>query len=117
MSFLTPVLNFNNEYCREDCIKCTEACPSGALNRLSLEDKSDVKLGLPEIDMNECLLGYDKECSACQSACPHDAVEFEFSYASYSLTVKVDPQKCIGCGACETACPAIPVKAIIIISL
>jgi len=113
-SFLTPVLNFEKNYCREDCIKCTEACPSGALVRLSQKEKPVIQIGLPEVNMEECLLGYDQECSACRSACPYNAIDYEFSYETYSRTVKVDQQKCNGCGACEASCPAKPEKAILI---
>jgi ferredoxin-type protein NapF len=114
-SLLTPVLRFRQDYCREDCVRCTEACPSGALARLSLQEKATVRLGLPRVDMTVCLLADDRECSVCRSRCPYDAIRYVFSEADYTLTPRVDREKCTGCGACEAACPTAPDKAIIIL--
>jgi MauM/NapG family ferredoxin protein len=114
-SLLTPVLRFRRDYCREDCVRCTEVCPSGALVRVSLENKKTVRLGLPRIDMNVCLLAQDRECSLCRSRCPYDAVRYLWSETDYTLTPEVDPEKCTGCGACEAACPTAPRKAIVVL--
>jgi ferredoxin-type protein NapF len=111
----TPVLRFENDYCREDCIRCTEVCPSGALMRLPLADKTGIQIGLPQVDMNICLLGDDRECSVCKRWCPYDAVRYVFSETQYTLVPQIDPNKCTGCGACEAACPTEPQKAIIVL--
>lgn len=115
-SLFTPVLCFENDYCREDCARCTEVCPSGALVRLSLREKADVQIGLPRVDMNVCLLGDDRECSACRRWCPYDAIRYVFSETEYTLEPQIDVEKCTGCGACEAACPSKPRKAIVILS-
>ena len=114
-NLFTPVLRFDNDYCREDCIRCTEVCPSGAIVRLSLKEKTDIQIGLPEVNMNICLLGEDRECSVCKRWCPYDAIRYVFSEAEYTLVPQIDPQKCTGCGACEAACPTEPQKAIIVL--
>ena len=111
-TLFTPVLRFENDYCREDCIRCTEVCPSGALVRLSLKEKTDIQIGLPEVNMNICLLGDDRECSVCKHWCPYDAIRYVFSETEYTLVPQIDPKKCTGCGACEAACPTEPQKAI-----
>lgn len=111
----TPVLSFDNDYCREDCIRCTEVCPSGALVPISLKKKSDIEIGLPQVNMNVCLLGNDRECSVCKRWCPYDAIRYVFSEVEYTLIPKIDLQKCNGCGACESACPTEPQKAIVVI--
>jgi ferredoxin-type protein NapF len=111
---LTPTLNFADDYCREDCTRCTRVCPSGALTRLAPHEKVDHPIGLPRVDMKICLLGDDRECSICRNLCPYDAIRTTFSEEEYSLVVKVDAAKCPGCGACETACPTTPRKAIVV---
>ena len=62
---LTPVLTFDENYCREDCNRCTLVCPSGALVGVDLDNKQDIQIGMAQVDMNLCLLGEDHECSAC----------------------------------------------------
>lgn len=110
--FLAPALRFDRGYCREDCVRCTEVCPSGALALLPLAHKPQVQIGLPSVDMDICLLGYDRECSACRRFCPYEAVRYVFAEETYTLVPRIDPQRCNGCGACELACPTKPKKAI-----
>ncbi len=112
---LTPAVDFRHDYCLEDCTRCTEVCPSGALVRLAPEDKPRAPIGVPRVDMNLCLLGDDRDCAACRNWCPYGAVSLVFSEQEYTLTPQVDLEKCPGCGACEVACPTSPVKAIVIV--
>lgn len=109
---LTPVLSFENDYCREDCTSCTEVCPAGALVPVSPGEKPNIRIGLPRVDMDVCLLSEDRECSACMRWCPYDAIRYVFSEANYSLAPVINPDRCNGCGACQAACPTKPVKAI-----
>jgi ferredoxin-type protein NapF len=111
---LTPRLHFREDYCREDCTRCTEVCPSGAIVAVPLEAKPRARIGLPRVDMEVCLLGEDRECSACRNRCPYDAIRYVFSQADYTLTPRVDVERCPGCGACEAACPTTPSKAIVV---
>jgi len=113
---LTPVLTFDKNYCWEDCISCTRVCPSGALVGVILDNKPDIQIGLAQVDMNLCLLGEDRECSACMRWCPYNAVRYVFSEAEYMLVPVIDAAKCNGCGACEVACPTSPRKAIRVVS-
>jgi ferredoxin-type protein NapF len=114
--FLTPVLSFNEDYCREDCTRCTRVCPSGALASLGIGNKPQIRIGLARVDMSICLLGEDRECSACMRWCPYSAIRYVFSQAEYTLVPVIDADKCNGCGACEVACPTSPDKAIRIIA-
>jgi MauM/NapG family ferredoxin protein len=110
--FLTPVLTFDKDYCREDCNFCTLVCPSGALAAVALDNKQNIRIGIPKVDMDLCLLGEDHECSACARWCPYNAIRYVFSEAEYMLVPVIDAGKCNGCGACEVACPTKPHKAI-----
>jgi MauM/NapG family ferredoxin protein len=113
---LTPVLNFDKDYCREDCNRCTWVCPSGALVSVVIDNKPDTQIGMARVDMNLCLLGEDHECSACVRWCPYNAIRYVFSEAEYMLVPMIDAGKCNGCGACEVACPTSPFKAIRVFS-
>jgi len=112
---LTPELDFNNDYCREDCVRCTKVCPSGAIGPVSREEKATVSIGLPQVDMDLCLLGDDRDCFLCRSMCPYEAITLEFCEQEYTLMPRIDTAKCPGCGACQVACPTAPKKAIVIV--
>ncbi len=113
--WLAPVVVFHDNYCLEDCNRCLNACPSGALTRLTLEQKRHTPLGTPRVDMNVCLLGDDRDCGLCRNVCPFEAIQLVFSETEYTLTPVIDPDKCPGCGACEVACPTTPTKAIVVV--
>ena len=113
-SFLTPLVRFENAYCLETCQRCTRVCPSGALRRLSPDDKPRAVIGLPRVDMDVCLLGDDHECAICRNACPYGAIRMVFSEETYLSTPTINPDGCNGCGACQVRCPTKPVKAIVV---
>ena len=109
---LAPVVGFSDSYCKEDCRRCTRVCPSGALVRLSLEEKQEFIMGLARVDLAICILARGEECSACLRACPYEAILLSPAADGFTVEPRVDPAKCTGCGACEAACPTSPVKAI-----
>jgi len=109
---LTPVLSFDCAYCLEDCTRCGEVCPSGAIARLSLAQKQATAVGLAKIDMLACFLSQNIECGVCAGVCPYEAIEIDFDENTYESTITVVADKCTGCGACEMACMTSPKKAI-----
>jgi ferredoxin-type protein NapF len=111
-SLLTPVVNFDNDYCREDCRRCNEVCPSGAIARLTLEQKRKRIIGLAGIDLDICLLAEGKECTACIRHCPYEAITIQTSDDGFSTVPRLDQSKCNGCGACEASCPTRPRRAV-----
>lgn len=114
LGLFTPTLSFKSDYCREDCVRCGEVCPSGALRRVPIREKEQVQIGLPTIEWELCLLAEERECSHCRSWCPAGAIRYVFSQDDYLVHPHVDPDLCNGCGACEAHCPVTPVKAITI---
>jgi len=111
---LAPVIEFREDYCREDCTLCSDVCPSGALRPIDVRDKPTATIGLARVDMSVCLLSEPRECAACRNHCPFEAIEYVWSEIDYALEPKVDAAKCPGCGACEVACPTTPAKAIVV---
>ena len=109
---LAPVVGFQNDYCKEDCRRCTLVCPSGALARLSLEEKQKFVMGLARVDLAVCILSKGEECTACIRACPYEAILMSPAADGFTVEPRVDAARCTGCGACEAACPTAPVRAI-----
>jgi ferredoxin-type protein NapF len=112
--FGAPVVRFDRDYkyCLETCNACTQVCPTGALTALPLEQKNKYIIGEVLVDNNVCLTALgEKECDACQQACPYDAVKITWDEEQYNAYPVVN-DKCIGCGACEVVCPTTPVRAI-----
>lgn len=110
-SFLTPVLRFDEDYCRENCHRCNQVCPSAAIARLLLADKRKQIIGAARVDLDLCLLAEGKECTVCIRRCPFEAVAIQTSEDGFSTQPRVDLTKCNGCGACEAACPTRPRRA------
>ncbi|MGD8781152.1 MAG: 4Fe-4S binding protein [Ignavibacteria bacterium] len=109
---LMPHLNNRTGFCNYDCIKCGEVCPTGAILPKKLEDKKLIQIGKAKFVRDNCVVVTQKsDCAACSEHCPTKAVE-TFINKDNLREPKVDEELCIGCGACEYACPTIPYKAI-----
>ena len=111
LGFLSPVVRYKSDYCKEDCNACTTVCPSGALQSLSLEQKNRYVIGKARVDTSLCLWGVS-ECHACLPSCPYKAIKVQWYEEAYESYPGVDPLKCNGCGACEVCCPTGDLKAI-----
>jgi polyferredoxin len=102
-------------YCEYRCTLCGQVCPTGAIQRLPLEEKMKVKIGLAMIDKGRCLpYAHATPCIVCEEVCPTSpkAIWFEEfpvkGRDGKELTVKqphIDLDRCIGCGICEAKCP------------
>jgi ferredoxin-type protein NapF len=110
--FLTPQLRFGDDYCREDCHRCNDVCPSGAIARLTLAEKRLRVIGWAVVDPDQCLLVQGRECTACIQKCPYQAISMRSIDGGFSNEPFVIRDRCNGCGACETACPTRPLRAI-----
>jgi ferredoxin len=88
----------------EDEAASRPALPPEWLDRLELltgaglAEASPVPVRLPEV-LDGCLL-----CPACTAACPTDAIQRRFDDDG-SITLTLEPRRCVGCDACEQVCP------------
>lgn len=113
---MQPELSYERGYCRPECTKCSEVCPTGAISRITEEDKTAVSVGTAHwIEKNCVILTDDVACGNCARRCPTGAIKMVAKKCEDGKTHKVpvvNPERCIGCGACEYSCPAAPFSAI-----
>ncbi len=113
----TPQLVPEIGYCEYNCTLCGNVCPTGALTRLSLEEKKKTKLGTARINRSTCLPWSEgRECLLCEEHCPvpEKAIKVIREEAGGKVVLKpyVDGDLCIGCGICQNKCPVRPLRAI-----
>ncbi len=107
-----PRIDPESGYCNFDCTRCIEVCPTGALVSLPLEQKQRTQIGEAHFHKKHCVVHTDgTDCAACSEHCPTKAVD-TVPYRGNLLLPRVDEALCIGCGACEAACPVRPERAI-----
>ncbi len=102
--FMKPTLDFSRAACDPDCVRCSQACPEGALLPLSLAEKRHTQIGLAHFCQNTCLVWQKGiSCARCvkPGVCPTGALEEQ------EVNVPaVDAETCRGCRRCSRACPA-----------
>ncbi len=109
---MQPTMDYHSGYCNYDCVRCTEACPTGAILPLNPEAKKTVQMGLAKFVKENCVVYTDEtNCGACAEHCPTKAVHM-IPYKADLVIPETTDDLCIGCGACEHACPTTPFKAI-----
>ena len=98
-------LDLTRGACKYDCDKCSSVCPTGALLPLGLKKKRLTKIAEAKFDATRCLACHgDEPCGKCADACPAGAIKA----VGPRRVPRVNKKLCIGCGACQAACPAKP---------
>ena len=113
--------------CEPTCNNCGHVCPTGAIRALAIEEKRAARMGLAVINKETCLpyIGAEGACRLCYDECKaagYDAVEFVRVNVEMDTDGKpiedtgtripvVVPEKCVGCGLCQTRCHKINVVA------
>ncbi len=126
----TPVLNMESGYCEYDCTLCSNVCPTGAIQKITVADKHEKgfdKIGTAYVDHNRCLpWSCGKTCLVCQEVCPVSPKAIFHQKQTFMtregksielLAPVVDPVQCIGCGACQFNCPVQDLPAIRVTSI
>jgi MauM/NapG family ferredoxin protein len=122
----TPVAVPDWSGCDPSCNNCGRVCPTGAIRALPLLEKRAVRMGLATVDHTTCLPWKGAgACELCADECRaagYEAIEFE------RVGVVVDeeglptegsgfrapvllPERCVGCGLCQTRCHRVNVLA------
>ena len=115
LEVMQPVMGFGQGYCRPECTACGDACPAGAIQKLTPRQKKTVRIGHAVWNKDLCLAATEGvTCHACERHCLGKAITLVPMNAADKASPKVpkvDEAKCIGCGACEYLCPARPMPA------
>lgn len=116
-TLMQPEMQYERGYCRPECNRCSEVCPNDAIRLIDLAEKSSIKIGTARIIKDNCLTAKGVSCGNCARHCPVGAINminFKPDEEGSVASPVVDPECCIGCGACENLCPVRPLSAIIV---
>ncbi len=110
LNMMQPFMDYHAHFCNFECTICGEVCPTGAILPLELEEKKLTQLGISKFIKENCVVYTDeKACGACSEHCPTKAVNMVPYKGREDLKIpEVKDEICIGCGACEYACPTTP---------
>ena len=115
-NFMQPETSYERGYCRPECTKCSEVCPTGAIKPITKEEKTAIQIGHAVWIADNCIVNTDgQKCGNCARHCPTGAIQMvpKDPNDKKSLQIPVvNTERCIGCGACENLCPSRPFSAI-----
>ena len=131
--FMQPEVSFERGYCRPECTRCSDVCPTGAIKPITVEQRTATQVGHAVWLKDNCVPVADGiPCGNCARHCPAQAIQMiplqagvhqdgwrwldadnqEIPRERVLLIPVVNEEKCIGCGACENLCPSRPFSAI-----
>ncbi len=133
----TPVMVPRIGYCETSCVLCSQVCPSGAIWEITAKEKGwatghtadnkPIRIGTAFYDRGRCLpWAMTTECIVCEEWCPTSpkAIYLRsaevFTADGHTKFVRqpyLDLAHCVGCGACEYACPVQDRPAIYVTSI
>ena len=115
-NFMQPETSYERGYCRPECTKCSEVCPTGAIKPITKEEKTAIQIGHAVWVAENCIVNSDgQKCGNCARHCPTGAIQMVPKDANDPKSLQipvVNTERCIGCGACENLCPSRPFSAI-----
>ena len=113
MTLMQPTISYERGYCRPECTRCAEVCPTNAIEPITREEKSSTSIGHAVWIAQNCVAASGQaKCNNCAHHCPSGAITMvEAEGYPYPIPA-VDTERCIGCGACEYLCPSRPFAAI-----
>ena len=75
-TLMQPELCFNVGYCRPECVRCSEVCPSNAIQPIDVAQKSATQIGHAVWVEHLCsVVQKDKLCDNCFRHCPTKAIQ------------------------------------------
>jgi ferredoxin len=121
----SPVLVPRTGYCEPSCTLCGQACPTGAIWEITAAEKGwvvnagkndkPVHIGTAFYDRGRCLpWAMATDCIVCEEWCPTSPkaiyllpaeVKDQAGNVKQVKQPYLNPERCVGCGACEYACP------------
>lgn len=100
-----PYLDFSTNFCNYTCNTCSTVCPNDAIIEQSLKKKQITQIGIAEFNQPRCIVVTGKtSCGACAEVCPTSAITMKNIGNNLEIP-EINRKLCIGCGACEYACP------------
>lgn len=138
----TPIFVMRIGYCEPSCVLCGDVCPTGAIQKINETQKmgkwkpgaegkewevAPVRVGTAFYDKGRCLpWAMATPCIVCEEFCPtspkaiYTLDDEVLNRKGEKIAVQkpvVDPNLCIGCGACEKVCPVVDQPAVYVTSV
>lgn len=121
LTLMQPTMDYSRGACRPECNRCSQVCPSDAIQPITISEKSAIKIGTAVWHRDKCVVltqltesGEPVNCGNCARHCPVHAIEMVPRKRDEKevMVPVVNIERCIGCGMCESVCPARPFTAI-----
>lgn len=130
---MQPEVSYERGYCRPECNRCSQVCPTGAIQPVTVEERTAIQVGHAVWTRDLCIPVRDgKTCGLCARKCPAQAIQMvplvqgvhfdgrrwldadnqPIPREQALLIPVVNEEVCIGCGVCENLCPSRPLSAI-----